>query len=628
MAITGNKMLRTQQMRKIRIIALGKDRERIVAAAHRIGVIDLRKSILPLPDDIPPESGAALSDMLVRIEGCLGILEKREIKGEAHLPPGILARKVAALSEAIDSIYALSTRRKQMLEEGKALDYAEHVASAFSSIDIDFSSLGSGRISIRGFETERKSAAALQAELKKSAKRYEVIVLPFKKDMAAVLLASERSEATVDEIVKKHKMKELDMNARYLDGKPGSVISVISLKRKENEQKEKGIAAQISEMSEKYYSTLANLREMLKIEIERAGISSMFRKTVSTFVMEGWVPDRRFREFRDVVDRETAGRYFIDSLEAKGELAPTLVKRPKILKPFDYMVEFISIPRSDEIDPTWIFILSFPIFYGLMVSDVGYGVASLVFATFIKRKVNPEGLVANTASIWQLSSISAIFFGFVSNQYLGLQLNQYFTTFHGFDWFTNISGVLVATLLFGVVQILLGLFFGFINHYEKGHMKKALSKLTGMLLIIAGCVGVAGGLFNAFPVQVWEPAAGIAVLSMLVTMALSGAEAGEVPNLMSHILSYTRIMGFGLASVILAFLIDSAFTPKLSDGPLLFIVYLVIFLVLHFLNMLTGIFEGIVQGIRLNVVEFFGKFYEGGGIKYRPFSYRRVYTKE
>ena len=83
----------------------------------------------------------------------------------------------------------------------------------------------------------------------------------------------------------------------------------------------------------------------------------------------------------------------------------------------------------------------------------------------------------NTAKIWQLSAVSAIFFGFLSNQYFGLALNQYFTSFAGFDWFKNITTLLAISILFGIVQVVAGLVLGFINKY-KHHKKIAFGRLT------------------------------------------------------------------------------------------------------------------------------------------------------
>ncbi len=99
-------------------------------------------------------------------------------------------------------------------------------------------------------------------------------------------------------------------------------------------------------------------------------------------------------------------------------------------------------------------------------------------------------------------------------------------------------------------------------------------------------------------------------------------------SLISHPLSYARLMGFGLASVMTALLIDVVFTPSLSSGIVVFSLTLVIFILLHFMNMILGIFEGSVQAVRLNFVEFFSKFYEGGGVEFSPFGYKRRYTKE
>ncbi|MDE1856084.1 MAG: hypothetical protein KGH49_02505, partial [Candidatus Micrarchaeota archaeon] len=336
---------------------------------------------------------------------------------------------------------------------------------------------------------------------------------------------------------------------------------------------------------------------------------------------------KKYDEFSSNVNRFTKGRFEIERLRDK-ELAPTLTKRPKFLEPFDYLVEFLSVPRSDEIDPTWIFIISFPIFYGLMISDVGYGLASFLLSTWIvrlRKSAPPEDILKNAGKIWQLNSIAAAIFGFLSNQYFGFQLNQYFTTFVGFDWVKDATSILLLTIVFGLIQVTLGFIFSFINNWNKGHKKAAVSKITSIITTFLGIVAVYGFFTGA---SYMLPFGIVMFVFLIITAVLSGIEASEITNLMTHPLSYARILGFGLASIIIAMLIDNAFTPNFHSGIVGFIVLLVIFVLLHFVNMILGIFEGLIQGVRLNFVEFFSKFYTGGGVKYRPFSYKRNYTKE
>ena len=89
---------------------------------------------------------------------------------------------------------------------------------------------------------------------------------------------------------------------------------------------------------------------MLEIEMTKAKVSEIFKKTDRTVIIEGWVPVKKLKELDGAVARASNGKFYMDHLEAD-ELAPTLMNRPKILQPFDYMVNFISVPRSDEIDP-------------------------------------------------------------------------------------------------------------------------------------------------------------------------------------------------------------------------------------------------------------------------------------
>ncbi len=617
------RVLRTEPMQKLRIISLEGDKDSVVAALHIMGAIDLRKSKLELEDERPPAYATDVSDSLIKVNGALQLLKVWEVKHETHLTVEKTIGEVKKLG-VLNEIYDLGGERKALEDDQKALDYAQHIANAFSDIRIDFGKIKSDYLIYRAFETDAKGAGQFKRMVgKDSGKNIELNIRKTGAKQFLVLIAYEK-KMSIDDFFKGMKVNELDLTAKYLDAMPSQVLGATAGKRAQDKKRAQQIEKRLLEISSSYYSKLANMKEMLEIELSRVDASTMFKRTDRVVIIEGWVEKKQAQKVKEKIASVTKGKSHVDDLPGD-ELAPTQTHRPKFLQPFDYLVSFYSVQRSDEIDPTWIFILSFPIFYGLMVSDVGYGVASFILAWYIAKKFpNPDGLLYNAAKIWQLNAIAAIFFGVLSNQYFGVQL-PYTPVF---DWLKNTAEIIAITVLFGVAQVVLGLGLGIINSWEHGHRKLAYARFTSILVVLFGTVAVAGFFFGAFSSMISEISAAIAVLSFILTVIWSGEEATEVVNLITHPLSYARLMGFGLASVIIAFLINQSFTPHLSSGIIVFLIYAVIFIALHLLNMTLSIFEGLVQGVRLNFVEFFSKFYIGNGIKFRPFSYKRIYTKE
>jgi len=608
-------------------------KDKVIAYLHENGFIEIRKSKLSLNDDMPSTELNELSELLLRVNGAIEIINeyiekrrraKQEMRMLKRLERNKLIRKLKHF-KPVERLFELNNIIKESEKEIESLEHAKYIASKFIGIAIDFSKLKSDYISYKAYIVAKKVADDFEASLNKINNSY-LIKKDIGKNNILFFIAYEKG-LNIDEVIKGIALEELDLSSRYLDSKPEHVVEKCNKEISRLKEEISKATNEIREMK-KYMNELLAYREMLEIEIERESIKSNFKKTDYTFLIEGWIPKKRLSDIRNGLSRLT-NEFELEIIEKEeDELPPTLTNRPKFLKPFDYMMEFYSLPRSDEVDPTWIFILSFPIFYGMMVSDVGYGIASLLFVTWITTFTDPDGLVYNAAKIWQLAAFSAIFFGFLSNQYFGYQLNQYFGINFGFDWLKDATTVLLVTILFGIVQVSLGLFLGFVNKWRHGEKKVAISKLTAILTIVTGVFAVGGAFFNLV-----GPSAtlyfGIAsIVALIATGALSGIEAAEITNLMTHPLSYARILGFGMSSIIIAMLIDQAFTPSLSHGILMFVLFLIIFVTLHFFNMILGIFEGIVQGIRLNFVEFFSKFYIGGGIKFKPFYYKRKYVKD
>lgn len=625
-------MFRSEPMQKVRIIALASARYDLVKNLHKLGVMDVRKSNLNLSDDTAPVHLTQISDYLVKFKSALSVLKepavlpKKAYLEEIEYLEDIL-KKAEKLTRLTDEIFKLSDESKITNENISAYDEAIGIAKNFEGMDIDFSKLQSNVLEFRAFLLGNREAAMLKTLINRHKIESEILENRLDRKRRVLFIAFAKTSALkFEEQIRSVRYEEINLTNRLLDSKPDDVIKKLQKMKTGVSDRSDQIDKKLTAISDENYFDILTLTELLEIEYERATINANFKKTDKTFIVEGWIPRKSLDELTETVKLATKDRFHIEEIY-DDELAPTLLTRPRFLHPFDYLVEFYSVPRSDEIDPTWIFITSFAVLYGLMVSDIGYGIVSLIFSLYLIRRTDPDGLLHNVAMIWALCSFSIIFFGLITNQLFGFSLPQ-LNRFKVFDWTKDIQTVILATIVIGIIEVVSGQALGFLNRMKHGERKLAVAKVLSIVGILAGVVAVGGGLFHAVDSTSTLVATGVTIIAFGITAALSGLEAIELLSLATHILSFTRLLGFGLASVIIASIIDKSFLPMPSQGIVVFIFTLLIFIVLHMINMVLGIFEGLVQSVRLNFVEFFSKFYMGNGVKFRPYQVKKHYTKD
>ena len=525
-------------------------------------------------------------------------------------------------TKEVEEINSLVESRRKLEERARVTEHELETSRLFENMKVDFGRLTTSALAFRAFITDEKGAGALRQQISQKGIKSEIIEGTKGKKLILFVAFDTSQRSRMDEVVAKRlRLDEIDITEGYLNAPPKEVIARLEKESVEELRELKLAEQRLTQIGETHYIEIASLAEMLEAEYERAQISTNFKNTARTFVVEGWIPKKSLRELDRRIKEATKQSFIVEEVN-DGEIAPTMMSRGKTFSEFDYLMGFYSLPMSNEIDPTWFFIVSFMVFYGMMVSDFGYGVMSLILATLLVKKFPEEGLMNSVARVWQLASIPIMAFGIISNQFFGLSLAP-FKGVMFIDWNNNVPGLLVLTVIMGIAQVIVGLAIGFVNKYMHHERKLAVSKLTSIVAVITGTLAVAGAFFG-FMSSYAVISAAIASAASIITIALSGIEAVEFTNLISHPLSYTRIFGFGLASMILASLIDKAFTPTLSGGIIPFILLAAMFLLLHTMNMILSIFEGMVQATRLNFIEFFSKFYTGGGVKFAPYRFNRT----
>jgi V/A-type H+-transporting ATPase subunit I len=450
-----------------------------------------------------------------------------------------------------------------------------------------------------------------------------------------------------------------------LKGKPSGVVKELKDARNALSSKLTQIQQSLAEISKSKYAFLKGAEEQLAIENEKLEVIGSLGVTSDAFAMEGWVPRPKLEDIKTSFQKYSKGTTLVYQLETNEE-PPTLMENPKRFKVFESFIRFYSLPEGREFDPTLIFGLVFPVFYGLMLADVGYGLFILLVSLWVIRRVEggkrdfnimPKFLrnfaktilkpiqMVKLAKAIIPGSIIAIILGFLFDLYFGFHLNSYLFSFlNGFGLHLPEHGAFLDPIsTFGLRKLLLisgyvglgmvsfGLVLGMINTYRARHKKHLVSKL-GWLLFGWGVVLIGLALLNQQNINPIQNTLGLAYFALLfagigLMFYGEGARAMmELPSIISHILSYTRIVGILLASVILAHVIDYIFLNTLDQSIPFIALGVAILFIGHIFNIILGVFEPGIQGARLIYVEFFSKFYHGGGKQFKPFGGRRRFT--
>ncbi|MEW6329665.1 MAG: V-type ATPase 116kDa subunit family protein, partial [Candidatus Micrarchaeota archaeon] len=350
---------------------------------------------------------------------------------------------------------------------------------------------------------------------------------------------------------------------------------------------------------------------------------------------------RDFEKVRGALESGVKGVVVQNARMREGE-GPTLLDNPRIVGPFEFLVEFYSLPRPNEIDPSMVLMLTFPIIYGMMLGDVIYGVISFLIAMLIISKTKP-GMLQGFARLWAYAAIPAAIFGIIFDEWMGFThahlldllfgeagvegMGLHLPLYHGISRVENVGLLLVLTIITGMIHLSLGLVLGALNEWNHNRVH-AHAKLGWVFVEWGGFFVLSTLLFQAFaPVLMYAGALVFLLGAWLIVRADGLFGIIEIPGIAGNTMSYARIAAVGIAGVIPAeFVINKLLLP--SGDLITMLILMPIFLGVHVFNVILGMFESLVQGARLNLVEFYTKFFHGSGRKFSPFRVERVYTEE
>ena len=625
-------------MQKIRLVAVKSKSRAILAEMHRLGMIEIRRF-----ESEDFESGKTIevydriAASLVRhrsIKSMLGLMGKQPEDFEMALDRTLEEAESFQIGEGLREKHLIIDQKSNEISN---LESRLNDAEKLSNFKLDFSKLDSEYLNFAIGTIIAARLPSLRKELSDVGIDSHIVG-----KKAVIALAYPKEDARAELALSKHGFTPIDTEGFTT---PAETANELQAKISELKVEINEIKSQIAEIAKKYGDRVLRLTYALNLWAERAFVTKEMGFGSQTMILEGWVKASDYESFRNTLEAKFGTKVYLEKIVNGKEEPPVVLNNPKSTHPAEFLVKMFSLPKHSEVDPTIILFITVPLIYGMMLGDVVYGFISFLLATWLLGKWKKGGLGYGVASIWRFSAFAGICFGIIFDEWFGMSSYQFLEVlqmwglvnlpalgitgplYAGFHRGSNVSLLIGLSIILGLVHLALGFLLGAINEWHHNR-KHAIGKLAWIFIEIGGFLAVSTAMFGVFPPEFVNIGLGIFIVSTII-MALTEGPIGlmEIPGLLGNVLSYARIAAVGLVGVLLAELINNSFIPTPDQGIAYAIVLLPILILFHVMNIGLAMVECIVQGSRLNLVEFYGKFFHGGGKEFTPFAINTVKQK-
>ncbi len=398
--------------------------------------------------------------------------------------------------------------------------------------------------------------------------------------------------------------------------------------------------------------------DYFSMRIEKYDVLGRLWQSPHVFVITGYIP----AESAPALEKELTEKFeaYVElETPAEDEDVPVKLKNNAFAAPVEGVLESYSMPGRKEIDPSTLMAVFYYFLFGMMLSDAGYGLLMVIGCGIALAKFkNMEESLRKFLKMFLYCGISTVFWGAMFGSFFGDAVTVIGKTFFNVDiaipalWFTPLNEpmrLLLFSFLIGVIHLFAGLGAQFYQLARQGLWKDAIFDVVFWYMLVGG------GILYLLSMQMFADmvslgftlpaavgtagavAAGIGAVGIVLTAGRESRSPFKrllkglyglygVSGYLSDILSYSRLLALGLATGVIASVFNQM-GAMLGNSPAGVAVFVFAFLVGHTLNLGINVLGAYVHTNRLQFVEFFGKFFEGGSRKFNPFSAKTKYFK-
>ena len=652
---------------KIHICALKKNRKQILEELQRTGRIQIEADTDE--DEIfrhmdTASASSAFEKRAANAEEALKILETyapektgmlSALEGKKAISLKEYEKGVEIREQTLKDISALLAYRKNIGEARAARVRAESALESLSpwmSLDIPMNSTGTKTTavfigSLQGRWTEETLTPALAA-VRPDLKAYSLEILGSDRDQTCIFAVTDKSSAPALEDALR--VSGFVRPAVSCSTTPAEYAEVLKAQAADAVEDERQAQEDIRALAERR-PALRFAADYYRMRAEKYRVLGGILQSGHVFFINGFVPEGEGEKLKERLERKYTCQVEIEAV-SDDEEAPVLLRNNSFAEPTESVVEAFGLPKKGEIDPTAVMAFFYYFLFGLMLSDAGYGILMVILCfVAVKKFPDMEKGLQKMLRMFFFCGISTIFWGVMFGSYFGDVIPVVAETFFHREvtvpalWFAPLDDpmkLLMFSFLFGIIHLFVGLGAkGYMlarDHDWMGLFSGVIcwyALLVGLILLLlpSDMFASMAGVVIVLPSWVGAAAKWVSIVSAVCIVVLS--ESGTkniaarlalgaydlygVSGWLSDVLSYSRLLALGLATGVIGTVINTM-GSMLGGSVIGFILFWVIFIVGHILNMAINLLGAYVHTNRLQFVEFFGKFYEGGGRPFRPFS--------
>ena len=675
-------MLRPREMTRALIVGSKHDLEKTIELLHSLGVAHIIDYHAEHEGDelklgSPIEHASMASQQLLKLRSnaqLLGI--------NLENPPTSATMAETQVTKDLDlkihdlelSVLSLTEDKTRIEDHLKKID--ERVAQLKPFMDIDIPlELYTGYEHLSVYTGSVRDMKPCSEGLPGITDEYDLVVAPGAEQVFALFISKPHAEAAEKLLVE---CGYTEMKLPEGKGLPKLFIEKWTQQTQELTEKLRRTNDELLEYRKRYAEFILASEEYLSIRVQKAEAPVRFATTAHSFVIDCWIPTHDLPRTKEALQHETGGSLYLEEFPVgHEEEPPTLLENLKPVRRFEFLLELYSIPNYRDVDPSFILSLIFPLFFGLMIGDVGFGVLLILVGYIFMTKLRHSEGFSNIGWYIIIAGIFASIFGlFVFGDLFGMTFQTVAGEANAHSW-SELLGVnipipslihkmeamgltelLVLSILAGALHLGLGLILGFVS--ERKHSRKhAITKL-GLLCVLVGLTVLifvmadwtwgqwlkplrttalapllwgsvipalkAGVLFGSLVIPYVTIV--LAILGVVIILVSTGGFGLiEVLEITSHLISYTRLAAICVAKGAMAFAFNVIGLGMILSGNIIIgIVGVVLLILMQLIVLALGSLSSGIQALRLHYVEFFMKFYKGDGVRFTPFTYKRKYT--